>query len=186
MTVILSGIPGCGKTTLLSEALKISPDLTIVNYGDEMLEIAAGQNIERDAIRKLPVPEQQAIGLLAAQKIKGRLKGITLIDTHALIKTPGGYFPGISDDILRALGPDAIVIVESPAEVILERRKKDKSRSRDTDTLQEIEYHQNLCRMYVTACSAIIGAVLIPIQNELTPSVGTDRLLKAINFFIAS
>lgn len=86
--IILTGIPGSGKTTILQEALKVCSDCTVVNYGDAMLEVAKGQNIGRDAFRKLPFPEQQAIGLLAAQKIIEQAKGITLIDTHALIKTP--------------------------------------------------------------------------------------------------
>jgi adenylate kinase len=181
--IILTGIPGVGKTTVLQAAQKACPYITVVNYGDEMLQIAGGQKIERDDMRRLPVQEQQAIEILAAQKIIGKAKGITIIDTHALIKNPLGFIPGIPQSILHVLHPAAIVAIESSPQKILERRHKDASRNRDADSIEKIDYHQQMSRSFITACSAMTGAVLITIQNDAEPSKAVQKLVDAIKFF---
>ncbi len=180
--IILTGIPGSGKTTILREALKTCSYLKVINYGDEMTQIAAGQNIDRDSLRSLPIAEQRAIGLLAAQKIVGKASGITIIDTHALVKTPVGYIPGIPQKILNVLNPDAIIAIESLPSLILKRREKDKNRLREVHAVEEIDYHQTLCRTFITACSVITGATLIPIHNDVETSAAVNQLIHAINF----
>lgn len=182
--IIVTGIPGSGKTTILEEAVKVRHNLKILNYGDEMMQVAAGQNIQRDLLRTLPIFEQRAIGLLAAQRILGQAKGITIIDTHALIKMSIGYMPGIPQNILNVLNPNAIIFIESHPEVILKRREKGLCHSGQSDTIEEIEYHQTLSRTFITSCSLISGAMIIPIQNNTDTSLAVNQLIHVLNFLI--
>src|SRR5581483_6738199 len=165
-TIIITGVPGSGKTTVLQEALKASPTVTYMNYGDAMLEVALMQHIDRDTLRKLPLQKQQEIGLLAATKMAKEVKNKAIVDTHALIQTPFGYCPGIPQSILQILKPQVIIAIESDPQKIFDRRSKDTSRKRDSQTVEEIASHQALNRAFLASCSTISGALLTFIQNN--------------------
>ena len=163
--IILVGIPGCGKSSILAAAKKKCPDLDIVNYGDKMLEIASLHKSERDQLRKMPAEEQKKIGLLAAEKIAAEAKKVTLVDTHALIRTPFGYCPGLPKSVLEVLEPKVCAIVECAPELIAQRRAQDTSRERDVELEEELTRHQELARTYLAACVLQTGALLCCIQN---------------------
>lgn len=174
-TIILVGIPGCGKSSILQEIIRHVPFVRVVNYGDKMLQEAALEGFSRDELRKLPIAEQQKIGIHAARKMLGQEGGITIIDTHALIRTPTGYCPGLPKEVLDILAPRACVWVECSAEIILQRRLQDRSRSRDSETKEELMMHQELSRAYLAACSMATGAILCPINND-GPSIQKNAL----------
>lgn len=178
--ILLTGIPAAGKTTILQEILKACPFVKHINYGDVMLQEAAAQHISRDALRKLPFSKQQEIGLSAAKTIATQTKGILLIDTHAMIKTPTGFCPGIPQKILQILHPHAIVAIESDPAIIHERRHRDNSRSRDRETIEEIAHHQALNRAFLAACSALTGSLLIFINNNTSPHEAAHPLIQTI------
>ena len=74
MIVVVTGVPGVGKTTVLSEFLKLKPKFELKNFADSMLEEAIKKGILKgkkedlhDSIRKLP-PETQ----LKLQKAAGK------------------------------------------------------------------------------------------------------------------
>jgi adenylate kinase len=95
--VIVTAVPGSGKTTVLNMVKEKAPDVVVTNLGTVMFEIARERyNIaSRDEMRKvIPVEEYRAIQVEAAERI-GRMEGKVLVDTHALIKTPVGYYPGL-------------------------------------------------------------------------------------------
>ena len=92
------GIPGVGKTTLLSEMVEIlknhERNVCMISYGTLMFEVALENGItDRDLLRKLPVSEQQHFQKIAAEKIAAHNEEIILIDTHAFITSPEGYYP---------------------------------------------------------------------------------------------
>ena len=126
--ILFVGVPGSGKTTILQEVQRQIPHLQAINYGDKMLEIAAEQGLSRDSLRQLPIKEQQQIGVKAALAMK--VPGTLIIDTHALVKTPIGYVPGLPRRVLDILAPTAYVLVECKPSLILQRRQKDKKRAR--------------------------------------------------------
>lgn len=182
LTIILAGIPGSGKSTILQETIKLFPKLEVVNFGDLMLKEASLEHIDKDSLRKLPLSAQQKIGIETAKKLAIQKPQFTCIDTHAMIKTPFGYCPGIPEAVIRILNPNIIGIIECTAKIIHERRKFDKTRSRDIETIEQIEYHQQISRSFLIACCACSNALFIPIQNQGNPSEGAKQLINSIEF----
>ncbi len=112
MRWVVTGVPGVGKTSVM-EGIAREKGIRIVNFGTVMLEIAKSKGLveDRDQIRKLPVEVQRDIQQKAGQKIFEM--GNALIDTHCTIKTPGGYYPGLPEWVLKTLKPNRIVLVEA-------------------------------------------------------------------------
>ncbi|KUO79631.1 MAG: adenylate kinase [Vulcanisaeta sp. OSP_8] len=156
MKIVLVAVPGSGKSTTLKYVKEMLPDVTIVNYGDYMLEVARrnyGITNRDDMRKKLPVEEYRKVQELAAEEI-ARLSGDVIIDTHASIRVQGGFYPGLPDRIITKLRPDAIVLMEFDPKDILERRSKDLGlRDREADTPEEIELHQLANRYYAFAAA---------------------------------
>lgn len=165
-TVILVGIPGSGKSSILQEISRQNPHVVIVNYGDVMLEEAKAQGLTRDSLRKMPIASQQEIGIRTAKRIVESKSEITLIDTHALVKTEVGFCPGLPKEVLRTLSPKAFGWIECPPALIVQRRKSDSSRTRDQETEEELAIHQELARSYLAACCMETGALLCTIVNR--------------------
>ncbi len=184
LTIILAGIPGSGKSTVLQETVKLFPQLQIINYGDVMLKEASLQNIDRDTIRKLPLPLLQKIGIDAAKKMAAEMPLIACIDTHALVKTPFGYCPGIPEAVIRIFNPNVIGMIECSASLIYARRKLDNTRNRDSDTIEQIEYHQQISRSFLVACAAYSSSLFIPIQNHGAPTDGAKQLAALLQSYI--
>jgi adenylate kinase len=166
-TIVLVGIPGAGKSSVLKEVVRQVPAVLVVNYGDKMLEEAASEGITRDLLRKMPFKEQQQIGIKAAKKmVPQKTDGVMIVDTHALIRTPTGYCPGLPLQVLEILSPTAYALVECLPHLILERRLKDQARTRDEETEEELLRHQDLSRSFLTACCMHTGSLLCCIQNN--------------------
>ncbi|RLF48110.1 MAG: adenylate kinase [Thermoplasmata archaeon] len=165
MRVIIAGIPGAGKTTVLNEALKIKK-MEVVNYGDVMFEMAKQEGIEdRDEMRKLPYEKQRELQLKAAKKIAE--KDDVIIDTHCTIKTPYGYLPGLPYDVLQILQPKRIILIEAEPEEIEARRKKDEGiRKRDEESREGIELHQMMNRIAAMSYAVITNATVKIVKNR--------------------
>jgi adenylate kinase len=154
--IVLIAVPGSGKSTTLKYVREILPDVTVVNYGDYMLELARrnyGITNRDEMRRKLPVEEYRKVQEMAAEDI-AKLPGDVLVDTHASIKVLGGFYPGLPDRIMVRLRPDAIVLMEFNPRDILERRSKDeKYRDRDPEGPEDVEMHQLANRYYAFAAA---------------------------------
>jgi adenylate kinase len=111
------------------------------------------------------------------------LPPIACIDTHAMIKTPIGYCPGIPEGVIRILKPNVIGMIECSASAILERRNIDKTRRRDYETIEQIDFHLQISRSFLLSCVAISGALYAPIQNEGAPSDGAKQLINLIQSY---
>lgn len=183
LIIILAGIPGSGKSTILGETVKICPQLNVINYGDLMLQEASLQNIDKDSLRKLPLSQQKKLGIQAAKRIAMDLPQITCIDTHAMIKTPFGYCPGVPEEVIRILNPDVVAMIECPSSIIYERRKSDKTRNRDNENIEQIEYHQQISRSFLLACTALSSALFVPIQNHGSPIDGVQQLIALVESY---
>ncbi|RLF43254.1 MAG: adenylate kinase [Thermoplasmata archaeon] len=165
MVVILAGIPGAGKTTVITKALK-EKDMKFVTYGTVMFEIAKKMGVKaRDEIRKLPAEKQREIQKKAAEEISRM--GDVIVDTHCTIKTKEGYLPGLPYEVLKKLNPKLIILVEASEEEIIERRAKDKDiRDRDVEGIEEIKEHQLMNKIAAMTYAALTGATVKIVKNN--------------------
>jgi adenylate kinase len=169
--VVVTGVPGSGKSTVVNEALERlrrgGVDYRVVNYGDVMLELMRGEVIDRDEMRKVPTDRYREIQRKAGKQIAELAKEKpVLVDTHCLIRKPEGYYPGLPLWVLEELKPGTIIIVEAGEEEIARRRLKDVDRKRDRELLEEIKEHQQLNRAIAMAYAAFSGAAVRLIQNR--------------------
>jgi adenylate kinase len=150
MRILVAALPGSGKTTIMRLVKKRLPHVKIVNIGGMIYNMARKRLKvrNRDELRKkLSLSQQFKFQLEVAKKI-GKMKGDIIMDSHTAVKTPEGFIPGISQKNAKYLRPDVIVLLEYRPKDILERRKKDKSRQRDNETVGQIEMHQQVSREF--------------------------------------
>jgi adenylate kinase len=168
--VVITGTPGVGKSTVLERALEeIEEGYEIINFGDAMLEVALERGVveDRDEMRKLDPQVQKDIQRMGAKKIAEAAKTKNVIvDTHATIKTPRGYLPGLPIWVLEELMPDVVVVVEADPSEIAGRRSSDATRVRDEENISEIEEHQLLNKDAAISCSVLTGCTAAVIENH--------------------
>jgi len=159
--VVVVAVPGAGKSTILKKLVEKIPGLRIANFGDYMFEEARRilGITDRDEMRRRIKPtDYKELQERAAEEIS-KLNGDLIIDTHAAIKTPYGYYPGMPSKVVETLKPDAIVVLEFRPEDILQRRMKDlqaaegQRRIREVEAAEEVEEHQMIARELAAAAA---------------------------------
>jgi adenylate kinase len=168
--VIITGVPGVGKTTVVNGALaRLKEEGTTyesLNFGSFMFEVAQRDGIvkDRDEMRKLDREGQKRLQQMAAHAM-AQVPGNVIIDTHASIKTPTGYLPGLPEWVLRELMPDTIILVETDEDQILMRRLSDETRTRDREGSRAIAEHQQFNRSIAAAYAMITGCTIQIVIN---------------------
>ena len=95
------------------------------------------------------------------------MKGDIVVDTHASMKKPEGYYPGLPEHILKRLNPKVIVAIEANPSEIATRRKEDPTRHRaDFGGVEETIEYQNINRAFIIAYAAMVGCPVKIIVNE--------------------
>jgi len=166
MVVILSGIPGTGKTTVMETALE-KKNFEFVTYGSLMLDIAREElGIEdRDTMRTLSIDKQRVLQEMTADRVAEM--GDVVVDTHCTIKTSAGYLPGFPYTILKRINPRLIILVEvAPEEIIIRRAKDNDVQQRDNETVETMHEHQMMNRMAAMTYASLVGATVKIIQNK--------------------
>ena len=172
--IVVTGIPGTGKTTVCNEALKLAERtgkrIQIVNYGSIMVELShdRGKSLHRDELRRSGVTFQRDLQAEAAKIISkktGEVEGDLIVDTHMSIKTSNGYLAGLPFHVLQLLNPDLFVLVEAEPHEILSRRFKDKTRKRDKVLKDEIMEEFVFSRLMAVACAVLTGASVKIVKN---------------------
>jgi adenylate kinase len=172
MIVIVVGVPGVGKTSVINEAKKyLKYEFKVVNTGDIMFELAKEKyNINnRDEIRKkLTFEQQKEIQSEAIKRIKEMEKESDIIlDTHLVIESYEGYIPGMLREYAEILRPDGIAVIISDPDKIFVRRLKDiQIRGRDIENLKRIEIQQNLTIYFTTIFMFEYSTIVEVINNE--------------------
>jgi len=163
--IIVTGIPGVGKTTVMKKAAK-GMDIQFVTFGTVMIDIAkeTGLAKDRDEMRKLSLGQQKQLQIKTAEKV-AQMKNV-IVDTHCTIKTLRGYMPGLPEWVIKKLNPTALVVVEADPEEIYNRRAKDATRNRDPDSEEEIAEHQQINRAIAMAYAALTGATVKIVFNH--------------------
>jgi len=180
--IIIVGIPGVGKTTLVSKVVellrskKISVNVSI--FGTVMFEEAKKNGIkDRDDLRKLSVPEQKKLQSMAAKKIASMTDDIVIVDTHAFIATKEGYYPGLPHNVLEILMPDSFIMISARPEEIYNRRMKDTTRNRDIVSIEAIKKELDVTSAMLSTCSILCGS---PIKMILNSEGKIDEVAKGI------
>lgn len=168
--VIIVGIPGVGKSTLVAkivEKLKAKQKSVIIqSFGTVMLEEAKKNGIsDRDELRRLSMHEQKKFQKLAAEKISKLEDDLVIIDTHAFIATKAGFYPGLPTHVLDIIKPANFISVSARPEEIYNRRMKDKTRHRDLVSIESIKKELAVQDAMVSSCSVLSGSPMKPLLN---------------------
>ena len=180
--VIIVGIPGVGKTTVVSKVVemlktkKISVSVSI--FGSVMFEEAKKKGINgRDELRKLSVPEQKELQSMAAKKIASISDDIVIVDTHAFIVTKEGFYPGLPHNVLEILMPDSFIMISARPEEIYNRRMEDTTRNRDIVSIDAIKKELDVTSAMLSTCSILCGS---PIKMVLNSEGKVDEAARGI------
>lgn len=189
-TIIVTGIPGTGKTTVCNFVEKFAKnagvEVNVINYGTVMMDILEkhGKTMERDAMRKDNVETQRTLQREVAEEVTekiGKLKGLIIIDTHMSIRTPEGYLPGLPSHNLQILKPEMLVLVEAQPREISSRRMKDASRKRDAAMEDRVKEELLFSRLMAGACAVLASApVKIVINAEGKQEEAAREILRAL------
>jgi adenylate kinase len=170
-TVIIVGVPGVGKSTIISNATEtlrnIGTTVSTVIFGSVMFEEAKKLGInDRDQLRKLSINVQQKLQSMAATHISNLKESIVIVDTHLFIKTPSGYYPGLPMNLILKLNPDLLILITANSEEILKRRENDNTRSRDKISDNEIKKDIDVSLSMISSLSILTGAPFEIIYNH--------------------
>jgi adenylate kinase len=184
--IIMVGIPGVGKTSLLSKIVEIikshGKSVSVLSFGTLMFDVAKENGLkDRDELRKLPVTEQQNLQKIAAEKIAAHNEEVVIIDTHAFISSSEGYYPGLPEHVLKIIKPTNFVSVSAKPEEIYNRRMKDSTRNRDKITLANIKKELDAQSGIISACMVVSGSpVKLVLNREGKIDEAADKIIKAI------
>jgi len=168
---IVVGIPGVGKTTVITKAADIlnknGIKATVVVFGTIMFEEAQKLGVgHRDELRKMPVEDQRKLQEMAAHRIAHMTDKVVMIDTHLFISTKEGYYPGLPVSLLKTLKPTNLVMIAAEPKEILERRLSDKTRNRDIINEADIKDELEISQIMVASCSILTGAPFTIVMNK--------------------
>ncbi len=177
-TIIVAGIPGVGKTTVLRELETMGREkkipLRIINFGNVMNQLfrKKGKQIHRDHMRRQDINQQTRIQQQAARRI-ARMRGRSslVVDTHMFVRTIDGIWPGTPRRVLEALRPNLIVLIEAEPEEVAKRRMVDNTRERESKTIEDARADLEWSR-YMASANAVLAGV--PIQT-VTNREGQQR-----------
>ncbi|MGP8125244.1 MAG: adenylate kinase [Nitrososphaerales archaeon] len=182
LRVVVVGIPGVGKTTVVEKLRSRLEGAKLVTFGTVMFEEALRRKWVkgRDEMRKLPVERQKKLQAVAAAKISKMADQVVLVDTHLFIRTNEGFWPGLPFEVVRALNPTHLVLVEASPEEVSARRAADAARSRDSVDKEELEKETELGRAFLSVSSTLTGAPMLIVRNAEGKADATAEALAAV------
>jgi adenylate kinase len=182
---IVVGIPGVGKTTVITKTkdilLQSGYNTTVIVFGSVMLSEAKKMGIgDRDQIRKLSLSGQQNLQNLAADYICSVKEDLVIVDTHLFIRTSSGFFPGIPQNVIQKLKPRNLILITATPEEIIARRAKDESRNRDMVSIEEIKKELGLAITMISTISILSGSAFEIVDNHQGSSEDTASFIARI------
>lgn len=170
-TVIIVGVPGVGKSTIITNAtetlLNKGTSVKTVVFGSIMFEEAKKLGInDRDELRKLKIHVQEKLQNRAAEHISSLKDSIVFVDTHLFIKTQSGYYPGLPMNLILKMNPQKLILITANPDEILNRRKKDTTRTRDLISDDEINRDIQVSLSMISSLSILTGAPFEIIYNH--------------------
>ena len=171
--MVVTGIPGVGKTTVLNELQGLAKqnnfNLTVVNFGTVMNGIMRelGKDMHRDDMRQQGIETQKKAQELAASEIVTHsTEGTTIVDTHMFVRTGSGLWAGLPQNVLQRLSPRLFVLVEADPEQIAVRRRTDTDRRREQAMAEDIRFDLEWSRATAAASAITTGSPVKVIRND--------------------
>ena len=184
--VVIVGIPGVGKTSLVTTIVEKLYDSNIAasvhSYGTLMLEEAKKFGVkDRDELRRLPVEKQKEFQKNAAEKISGLTDDVIFIDTHAFISTKEGFYPGLPNHVIQIIQPTHFIAISARPEEIYNRRMKDETRNRDKISIESIKKELAIQDSMLSTCSVLSGSPMkVILNNEGKIEEAANNVINAI------
>jgi adenylate kinase len=180
--VIIVGIPGVGKTTVVSRVVELLKEknvkVSVSIFGTVMFDEAKKKGVKnRDDIRKLSVKEQKELQSTAARTIASITDDVVIVDTHAFISTQEGFYPGLPHNVLEILNPNSFIMISARPEEIYNRRMTDTSRTRDIVSIDAIKKELDVTSAMLSTCSILCGS---PIKMVLNTEGKVDEAARGI------
>ena len=180
--VIIVGIPGVGKTTVVSRVVELLKEknvkVSVSIFGTVMFDEAKKKGVQnRDDLRKLSVKEQKELQSMAARTIASISDDVVIVDTHAFISTQEGFYPGLPHNVLEILNPDSFIMITARPEEIYNRRMTDTTRTRDIVSIDTIKKELDVTSAMLSTCSILCGS---PIKMVLNTEGKVDEAAKGI------
>ncbi len=180
--VIIVGIPGVGKTTVVSRVVELLKEksirVSVSIFGTVMFDEAKKKGVQnRDDLRKLSVKEQKELQSMAARTISSIDDDVIIVDTHAFISTKEGFYPGLPHNVLEILNPDSFIMITARPEEIYNRRMTDTTRTRDIVSIDEIKKELDVTSAMLSTCSILCGS---PIKMVLNTEGKVDEAARGI------
>lgn len=169
--VVIVGISGVGKTTLVSHIVRIlesrNRTVSVVSFGTLMFKKARELGVsDRDALRRLPTEQQQRLQVDAASMISQMQEDVVIVDTHSFISTPSGFYPGLPEYVLKVIRPSNFISVTAMPEEIYNRRMNDPTRQRDIISISAIKKEMAVQDAMLSTCSVLSGSPLKSVMNS--------------------
>ncbi|RBY80376.1 hypothetical protein DQ239_04830 [Blastococcus sp. TF02-09] len=113
--VLVTGMPGSGKSTVSAELAARDPEVLVVEVGRRMAELATDMGIISGyaALPMLPAPIRAQLQAAAVESFASASASRILVVAHLQVKGPEGLVPGFPAGILESLDPSAIVLIEA-------------------------------------------------------------------------
>jgi len=169
--VVIVGIPGVGKTSLITKIAELikqkNKTVSVHSYGTVMFEEAKKQGIKnRDELRMLPIVKQQQLQKMAAEMLSNLSDDVIFIDTHAFISTKAGFYPGLPNYVIQIIQPTNFIAITASPDEIHNRRMKDETRDRDPISIEDIKKELAVQDAMLSSCSVLSGSPMKVIFNH--------------------
>jgi len=184
--VVIVGIPGVGKTSLVTRIVELlngdKQRASVHSYGTVMMDEAEKTEIsDRDNLRRLPVSQQKELQKQAAKKIAELTDDVVFIDTHAFISTKEGFYPGLPNHVIEILEPTHFIAISARPEEIYNRRMKDDTRNRDKISIEGIKKELAVQDAMLSSCSVLSGSPMkVILNNEGKIDEAAHNVIEAI------
>lgn len=170
MKYVIFGVPGVGKTSVVKGVLERT-GIKHIHWGDLTMDVALEKGVikNRDEIRMLNIEQQKDIRKEVSQKIFeiSQNHDNVLVETHAAVKTPQGYWPGLSLSTLERFSPDVFIVINAQPEFVFERRLKDTSRWRkDEVTIESVREAMSITTQMVINYAVLTSGTFLEVENK--------------------
>ena len=169
--VVIVGIPGVGKTSLITKIAELikqkNKTVSVHSYGTVMFEEAKKMEIKnRDELRMLPIVKQKQLQKMAAEMLSNLSDDVIFIDTHAFISTKAGFYPGLPNYVIQIIQPTNFIAITASPNEIHNRRMEDETRDRDPISIEDIKKELAVQDAMLSSCSVLSGSPMKVIFNH--------------------